>query len=313
VLSVDPMTQIAIYQQEQTALIKTMAKDFNGKFTEALDESLAKASEPLNQTMKGFVSGITREQARLIDAVLTRFIERMNDTLDGELKRFGSVLDETSQLQKESFESVRASLSGASQVFSDLQEMQSVIREMLEGMSAYTQQLSSARAEADDAYMRLQSAAETMELVSRQETGYLKTVSAVQADISRATENMTAALTRFANRFAEENNGTASAMQSAAVELKTAGEKLAEVHQEATKSIRDELNATLDAYRDYVNQFTQRVDYLASSISGALEQMPDAVSETNNRFLDQMDAMTDTLDQAQRALNDAVNRLYGGR
>ena len=171
----------------------------------------------------------------------------------------------------------------------------------------------SARAEADDAYMRLQSAAETMELVSRQETGYLKTVSAVQADISRATENMTAALTRFANRFAEENNGTASAMQSAAVELKTAGEKLAEVHQEATKSIRDELNATLDAYRDYVNQFTQRVDYLASSISGALEQMPDAVSETNNRFLDQMDAMTDTLDQAQRALNDAVNRLYGGR
>jgi len=55
------------------------------------------------------------------------------------------------------------------------------------------------------------------------------------------------------------------------------------------------------------------VDYLASSISGALEQMPDAVSETNNRFLDQMDAMTDTLDQAQRALNDAVNRLYGGR
>ena len=34
VLSVDPMTQIAIYQQEQTALIQTMAKDLNGAFTE---------------------------------------------------------------------------------------------------------------------------------------------------------------------------------------------------------------------------------------------------------------------------------------
>ena len=46
VLSVDPMTQIAIYQQEQTALIKTMAKDLNGKFTDTVTEVIQRAVPP---------------------------------------------------------------------------------------------------------------------------------------------------------------------------------------------------------------------------------------------------------------------------
>ena len=67
----------------------------------------------------------------------------------------------------------------------------------------------------------------------------------------------------------------------------------------------------MDAYRDYVNQFTQRVDYLSSGISGALENMPAAVSEANHRLLDQVDALTDAMDRAQQVLNDAADRMEG--
>ena len=313
VQSVDPMTQIALYQQEQTALIKTMSKDLNGKFTEAVSEAITQAVKPLNETMGGFVNGISKEQARLIDAVLEHFIDRLDGVLNGELKRLSRVLDETSQLQQENCDAIRASMSGAADTFNDLRDMQGLIQDMLEGMSGYVQQLNRSRTEVDEALLRIQSAVEKMELVSRQETGYLKTVSAVQADITRSAENMAASLNRIAGRFAEESGGASASMQTAAGELRAAAEKLAETHQQATKSIIDELNATLDAYRDYVNQFTQRVDYLASNISGALEQMPEAVSETNNRFLDQMDALTDALEQAQGGLNSAVDRLYGRR
>ena len=44
VLSVDPMTQIAIYQQEQTALIQTMAQDLNGSFTDRMEEVITSAA-----------------------------------------------------------------------------------------------------------------------------------------------------------------------------------------------------------------------------------------------------------------------------
>ena len=310
VLSVDPMTQIAIYQQEQTALIKTMSKDLNGKLSESLADAVQQAVEPLNQTMKGFINGISKEQARLIDAVLAKFIERMDDSLGGQLKHFSQVLDETSTLQRENCEAVRASLSGASDAFNDLKEMQRIEEELLTGLSGYMQELNEARKQADDAYLRINSTVEQMALVSRQETNYLKTVSAVQADIARSTESMTASLNRFAGRFTEDSNNASAAMQAAASELRAAGDKLANIHAQATKAVSEELSSTLDAYRDYVNQFTQRVDYLASNISGSLEQMPEAVSETNNRFLDQMDTLTDALERAQQGLNQAIDRLY---
>ena len=310
VLSVDPLTQIAIYQQEQTALIKTMSKDLNGKFTDAITDAISKSIDPLNQTMGNFVNGITKEQARLVDVVLARFVDRMNEAVGGAFKRFGQVLDETSALQRENSEAVKASMSGAADMFNDLIDMRQIIQDLLGGTSEYVKQLNATRQDADDAYMRIHSTVEQMEVVSRQESGYLKTVSALQADIAQSNQRMSEALNQFLDRLTAEGGNTAANMRDASEQLRQAGEKLAAVHRDATTAINNELTATLDAYRDYVNQFTQRVDYLASNISGALDKMPAAVKETNNRLLDQVDALTDAMEQAQHAMNDAADRLY---
>ena len=127
-----------------------------------------------------------------------------------------------------------------------------------------------------------------MELVARQQNGYLKAVSAAQIEANQSIE----------------------AMQKAAKDLRGAAAHVEKLHLQANQSIDEELSSMLDAYRDYVNQFTQRVDYLSTHIAGSLEQMPEAVSDTNERFLDQMDRLTDTLAQAQSALEAAVERLY---
>ena len=81
VLSVDPMTQIAIYQQEQTALIKPMAKDLNGAFTENIAAAVHDAIDPLNQSFKNFVTVSTKEQMRFMDAVMQRFADRLDESM----------------------------------------------------------------------------------------------------------------------------------------------------------------------------------------------------------------------------------------
>ena len=126
--------------------------------------------------------------------------------------------------------------------------------------------------------------------MSRQQNSYLKTVSAMQADLTRVSD----------------------AMQKAAADLRGSAGSIEKVHMQASKALQDEFSSTMDAYRDYVNQFTQRVDYLASSISRSLDGLPDAVADTNNRFLDQVDRLTDAMVQAQRALEVTADRLYRG-
>ena len=290
VLSVEPLNQIAIYQQEQTALIQTMAKDLNGAFTENIAAAVREAVEPLNQSFKNFVSVSTKEQMRFMDAVMQRFADLLDESMRSRLKHFGEVLDETSRLQQENCVVVRASLSGVKDTMADLERMQDISHEILSGLSEYARQLSDARRQSDDAYMRLASSAEQMELVSRQQNSYLKSVSAMQDDLTQAME----------------------AMQKASADLRGSAASIEKVHLQANQSLQDEFNSTMDAYRDYVNQFTQRVDYLASSISRSLEGMPDAVAESNNRFLDQVDRLTDAMVRAQRALEVTADRIYRG-
>ena len=163
VLSVDPMTQIAIYQQEQTALIQTMAKDLNGTFTENMAAAVHDAIDPLNQSFKNFVNVSTKEQMRFMDAVMQRFADRLDETMRGRLQRFGEVLDETSRQQQESCVVVRASLAGAKNALEDLQKMQALSRETLAGMSEYVRRLNESSLQTNDTLQRMSGAVEQME------------------------------------------------------------------------------------------------------------------------------------------------------
>jgi hypothetical protein len=207
-------------------------------------------------------------------------------------------------------DAVRAALAGTDNALQDIREIQAIAQELLESSAAYVDQLRANQSQTDEAYVRMTGNIEQLELVSRQQSNYLKTVSAMQADVVCSVDTMTNAVNSFTRRFAEESANASAAMIKAASDLRASGQHIENIHLEASKALESELSSTLDAYREYVNQFTKRVDYLASGISEALEQMPAAVTDSNDRFLDQMDRLTDTLDQARAGLDEAAARLY---
>lgn len=311
VVSVDPLTQVAIYQQEQTALIQTMAKDLNGAFTENMSQAVRDAVEPVNQSLKTFMTVTSKDQMRFLDAVVMRFVDRMDQVIGGKLGEFGRTLDQTNRSQKEVLDAMRASMSSVEGSVADLKEVQRVAQDLAKRMDGYLEDLRTNQKQTEDGYARIASSVEQMNLVSNQQTSYLKTVSAMQADVARNVDVMTGTINNFTRRFVEENAKATTAMQKASDDLRQTGAHLQAIQQNTSKAFEEELRGTLDSYREYVNQFTKRVDYLAGSISDSLSKMPRAVGETADQFLDQVDRLSQTLDQAQRALNDAVDRLYG--
>ena len=325
VLSVDPLTQVAIYQQEQTALIQTMAKDLNGAFTENMSRAIREAVEPINQNLKTFMTVTSKDQMRFLDAVVMRFVDRMDSALNGQFKELGRTLDAVNYSQREAGELTRASLAEAGKAANALADVQAMMtsmaaqmrdtlnatRDMESAMTDYLNELRANAKQAEDGYSRISSTVEQMNLVSNQQTSYLKSVSAMQTEVTRAVDAMTNSVNGFARKFAEENAAAAQSMQKASGELRTAAAHMESVQRSTSDALQEELRATLDAYREYVNQFTQRVDYLAANISDSLSKLPRAVGETSDQFLDQVDQLTRALDQAQRALYDAADRLYG--
>lgn len=310
VISVDPMTQVAIYQQEQTALIQTMSRDLNGKVTNRITEAMQEATQPLTQCLKDFTTVTAKEQMRFLDTVIVRFVDRMDELIGGQLKALGHTIERTNQGQEEAFAAIRETMSSSGAALRDLTSMRELSAEMVQTMHRYLDDLRHCQMQTDDAYQRVAESVEQMDLVSRQQSNYLKTVSAMQAEVTRTIDTMTGAVNTFTQRFAEENAAASRSMQTASDALRETGRRMEEIQKNATAAIDAELKDTMDAYREYVNQFTQRIDYLAAGISDALSAMPQAVEETSDRFLDQIDRMSHALEDAQRALNDAVDRLH---
>ncbi len=310
VLSVDPMTQVAIYQQEQTALIRKMAGDLDGKLSENIAGAVEKAVEPLSQNLKNFVTVSTREQMRFLDAVVGRFIDRMDEMLGGQMKRLSAALDETASFQEGAMRAVRDSLADSSDMLDSIRQVTQIADDMVRSNARYIEDLRANQGQINDAYSRVASSVEQMDLISRQQANYLKSVSAMQAEVARSVDQMNGALNNFSKRMAEDSANASTGMLKAAAELRATGEHLKEIHKDCAAAITEELKMTLDSYQDYVNQFTQRVDYLAANISESLSSLPHAVDDTANQFLDQVDRLTDTLAQAQRVLNETVARLY---
>ena len=237
VLSVDPLTQVAIYQQEQTALIQTMARDLNGAFTENITRAIQDAVEPVNQSLKNFMTVTSKDQLRFLDAVVMRFVDRMDEVVGGQLKNFGRVLEQTSQTQQDAFTAIRAGMADSEAALRDLRSVQKISEEMAGTMNGYLNDLRASQREAQENMRNLSGAVEQMDLVARQQTNYLKTVNAMQAEVTRSVDAMTGAVNGFVKRFSEENAAASQAMQKAAGELTRASAHIESAQKGAAKSM----------------------------------------------------------------------------
>ena len=309
--SVDPMTQVAIYQQEQTVLIRQMAEDLSGKLTDNIAAAVGKAVEPLNNSLRAFVTVTTKDQMRFLDAVVTRFIERMDDLLGGQITQLSKAMDDAAIRQERTMNAMEENLRDTSAMLESMRQVTRIADEMVRVNAEYIRDLRENQLQTDEAFERVASGVEQMDLITRQQANYLKSVSAMHGEVTRSMDAINKALSDFTERVGEQSASTSAGMLSAAAELRATGDTLKEIHRDCAKSITEELKLTLDAYQDYVNQFTQRVDYLADGIADSLSKLPGAVDDGANQFLDQVDRLTEAMMQAQRALNDTVERLHG--
>lgn len=310
-VTVDPMTQIATYQQEQTAIIRKMSEDLSGKLTDNIAQAVGKAVEPLNQSLRNFVTVNTKEQMRFLDAVVTRFIERMDETLGGQITNLSRAMEAAARDQEESTHNVRVSLNETGEMLDRIRAVTGIAEEMVRNNAQYIQDLREKQKQTDDAFERVASSVEQMDLISRQQANYLKSVSAMHAEVTRSVDQMTTAMTAFSQHMAEQSADANTGMLKAAAELRATGAQLEEIHRRCADSITEELKLTMDAYQQYVNEFTHRVDYLSSGIVNSLNRLPDAVDDAANGLLDQVDRLSESMERAQQALNQTVEHLYG--
>ncbi len=309
VLSVDPMTQIAIYQQEQTGMIRTLTDEITGRLSGDMRKAILEATKPMTEAFQNFVTVSTQEQMRFLDRVVARFVDRMDSSLSGQFSHLSQVIDQTCKNQEKSLRTTEESILGLRRMAGDLTELQKTADSMLVKLQEYTSLLEQSHSRSEEVVEKMAAGLESIDIVARQQTTHLKNVNNMQREMVAAMDEFRAASGAFMHQMHESGAATAEGMHMAADELRAAGQTLADTQKQVTGQINADLRDAFDNFEQYMAEFTRTIDQVAGSIADSLRTLPSAVGQTSDRFLDEVDHLTDSL----RAASERLDRVDGVR
>jgi methyl-accepting chemotaxis protein len=300
VLSVDPLTQLAIYQQEQTQMLRTMTDEISGRFAANVNKAINEATKPMTAAFENFVTVSSQEQMRFLDRVVARFVDRMDASLSGQFGRLAAAMEKAAQEQDKSVRNI-------AQLTQDLAELEKTTDGMLSRMQDYVDALKRNQHTSDEVMEKMSATMETIDIVARQQTTHLKNVNTLQREVMAAMDEFRAASGAFMHQMHESGSRTAEGMHMAADELRTAGEDMARVQKEITGQVNADLKDAFDSFEQYMAEFTSRIDQVTQSVTGSMRELPRVIDETSDQFLDEMDRLTAALHQA----NERISRHNG--
>ncbi|NLG24490.1 MAG: MotA/TolQ/ExbB proton channel family protein, partial [Clostridiales bacterium] len=276
--AVDPINQMAIYQQEQTALLQTIAEDMTTGMMDRMGSMLEMALEPLRSTMTDFVTASTREQLKGIDLIVNRFITRLNDVMEGQFENLSKTIAETSRWQKETREAVGITMERLGRVSGDILQIEQLSESLIVKFDGYMTKLGSAQLQIDDGYASVSANVKNMELVARQQASYLAQVGQLHADFRKDILSFETAMEAFMKATVDNTNISTGALRKTSEELKHNAELLADANRKFLAGINDELKRTMDLFDDNMAGITGQLGEVVAEVREAVDGVPPAIA-----------------------------------
>ena len=304
-VTVDPITQIAIYQQEQTA----MMQDLTSNMTDRLGSVLEMALQPIQASLNDFITATAREQIKGIDLIVTRFISRMNESLKGQFDNLASLIDETCRWQEQTREGVGMTISGIDRVTRDIIQIEQLSESLIVKFDAYMTKLGTAQLQIDDGYAAVAANVKNMEVVARQQANYVAQIGQMQTEFKKDIVSFQTTMDGFTKSMVENTNVSTAALKKVSDELQQNGDVLNDAHKTFISGVNTELTRTFDLFDKNLGDITGHLGYVISSISETIERLPEIITQGADGYAREVARMTESVKHAQLAVEETLKRL----
>lgn len=309
VVSVDPMTQIAIYQQEQTALIQALSDDLSGEMAMRIGNVVDHAVKPLQKSLEDFVTMTTREQIRGMDAMVSRFIQQLDHTLDSQFQHLAYTIDLTCRNQQQMQEEIRKTIEGLTHLARDTVQVQKLTDNMLTQFDSYLGKLNTSHKMVDDGYSRIASNVEHLEIIARQQNSYLQNVGELQTEATKSLAAFQQVSGTFMEEFEKHISVTVGSLTKISDEMKKSGESLAKYQKLFVEGVDNDVDKMQAMFRQNMEALYNNSNAMLDDIKYAIHRLPDLLNNTSSMYEEQANRMTDALRRAEVALEEAIGRL----
>jgi len=312
VQAVDPLTQITIYQQEQTALAHSIAEDLTGAMSDRLGAVLEMALQPLQDSLDSFVRAATREQVRAVDAMVARFVDSMDEALSRQASNLAHTLSETCRWQEETAKYVDEVMTGIKQVSYDVLQIQQMSESVIAKFDGYVNRLGNAQVQVDEGYAMVAGASRAMDSAARQQFECIAQLTELCEELGRSLADyrqQTEKAGTLAARQTEETiraltsaqDTSAQALRQVSGEMQLSGQVLADAHSTFIKGMNQELNRTFEIFSQDLNSITDQFRDTIAALDETVRDVPALLR-------DSVTACREDMDRLQQALSAASPR-----
>lgn len=316
VITVDPMTQITIYQQEQTAQLQAIAEEVTLRMADKMGRALDAALSPMRESLDNFIMATTQEQIKGIDRIVQKFVQRMDESLNGQFQQMSATMQESCLWYRQAQESMRVAIEGMNRLSRDVMQAQQLSESLVVKFDGYISRLGAAQQQVDDGYGQVASNIKNMEMVARQQANYIAQIGQMQADFMREVNSFQTRMDSFTKAYVDNTNLSTGALQKVASELRqsgegmrASGEKLVASHEAFAKGVHQELQQAFGEFDANIGDSIGRMKQVIDSIGEGMAEVPQVMGEASAQYADQMAQLIEYMKETQRMLDAALDKM----
>ena len=283
VVSVDPMTQIAIYQQEQSSMLKQLTDAIGGENIKAI---LVDVISPLTKAIEKTVNFTCEQQQSLMQGVADAYIAKMDEAMHGQFDKLSVTLDETCRYQERTIKSVADSLTAFTDAARSLRDIKQQTGELFEKYQQLLIRLSNAESTINDDVARIEATEDA-------QNEFLSELSRQQNAVTAATEKL--------------ESGSAKLLAQSADKLTSAAKQLSDTMQTARGKLQKDMDESLNYFEGSMTEIIKRIDRATKQIKDSVSELPAAVEAASGEYIKQLKLLSDTLAAARPVKNRKEN------
>lgn len=259
-------TQIAAYTREQADKIENFSQDMSVRVAAEVHQAMSASLDPIQQTLKDFMNAATRAQIDGLDFIVARFVDRMNNTLDGQLQRLRETLTLTVDGQKKSQMDMINTVGAMDGLMQSITNIQSVSEEVITKFATYLQQMDKAYKEVSTTHSDTTMLLDEISQASLRQARYLSALQDYQTKLQSTFQDYTVWTDQYVNCLDERTMAQTDALDHVAIEMRESSDLLRSSYKSFVESIEIGLANALGLFDDNMQTLTKQVHNMLSEI-----------------------------------------------
>ncbi len=266
----DTGSQLVTYQREQADAMTQFAADMSAHMAGEIRHAITAAMTPVQRSMDDFMKAATRAQVDGLDFIVARFIDRMNNVLEGQLHQLRDAIAQAVEGQAKAQADLRNTVDAIGQVSQDVVNIHGISEQVIDKYASFVSNIEYAYQQVGDAQNETTDLLDEISKASLRQSRYLSALQEYQSKLQGSFQDYTVWTDKFVASLSQSTAQQSDSQERIAKEMRDSAELLHGSYKSFVESIEVGLANALGLFDENMQNLTRQIH---STLSGIRETM----------------------------------------